>query len=316
MQQLGARVNDAVEIWRGGVNTWECDEMGHMNVRFYVVRFMEGLGGLALRLGLPDAFSAHATATLLVRDQHIRFLKEAHAGAPLHMVGGVIEIGESEAKVLQVLVHTRTGEPCATAISRICHTTPDGRPFAWPARTLAAAGPLTVEVPPQAAPRSIGADPVDSKAGLAAADGLGLGCAGRGVIGPADCDIFGRMRPEMFIGRVSDGVPGLLAPVRQAMRDTAPRTTGRIGGAVLEYRLIYLDWPIAGDHIELRSGLKGIGDKTQTMVHWLLDPVSGKPWGVSEAVAVNLDLDARKIIPIAESARAALAPHVTAGLSL
>ena len=32
-----------VEVWRGGVNTWECDEMGHLNVRFYVARAMEGL---------------------------------------------------------------------------------------------------------------------------------------------------------------------------------------------------------------------------------------------------------------------------------
>src|ERR1700761_1671694 len=99
---MGGRVSGAVEIWRGGVNTWECDEMGHMNVRFYVARFMEGLGGLALRLGLPQAFSAHANATLTVREHHIRFLKEAHAGAPLHMEGGVIEIDETGASLLQV----------------------------------------------------------------------------------------------------------------------------------------------------------------------------------------------------------------------
>ena len=30
-------------VWRGGVNTWECDEMGHMNVRFYLAKAMEGL---------------------------------------------------------------------------------------------------------------------------------------------------------------------------------------------------------------------------------------------------------------------------------
>ncbi|MEI9891118.1 MAG: hypothetical protein WDN45_11635 [Caulobacteraceae bacterium] len=24
------------EIWRGGVTPWQCDEMGHMNVRFYL----------------------------------------------------------------------------------------------------------------------------------------------------------------------------------------------------------------------------------------------------------------------------------------
>jgi acyl-CoA thioester hydrolase len=72
---------DGAELWRGGVNTWECDEMGHMNVRFYVVKAVEGLATLAALIGMPDAFRSDATSTLLVREQHIRFLKEAHAGA-------------------------------------------------------------------------------------------------------------------------------------------------------------------------------------------------------------------------------------------
>ncbi len=306
----------AAEIWRGGVNTWECDEMGHMNVRFYVARFMEGLAGLAMRLGLPEAFSARATATLLAREHHLRFLREAHAGVPLHMTGGVVDLGETDATLLLVLVHTRTGEPCATALTRVSHCAPSGRPFPWPVRTRAAADALRVEVPAFAVPRSIDAGPVEPIASLEAADRLGVGCAGRGTIAVSDCDAFGRMRPELFIGRVSDGVPGLLSPVRKAVMAAAAETTKRIGGAVLEYRLIYLDWPVAGDHIELRSGLRGFDDKTQRMIHWLLDPVSGRPWGVSEAVAVNFDLDARKIIPIPPAVREALASFVTEGLTL
>jgi hypothetical protein len=30
-----------VEVWRGGVNTWETDENAHMNVRFYITRALE-----------------------------------------------------------------------------------------------------------------------------------------------------------------------------------------------------------------------------------------------------------------------------------
>ena len=102
---------------------------------------------------------------------------------------------------------------------------------------------------------------------------------------------------------------GLLAPVRKAVVEALPDQPKRIGGAVLEYRLIYLDWPMAGDHVELRSGLQGFDEKTQRMNHWLLDPVSGKAWATSEAVAVNFDLDARKIIPIQPEARAVLANY-------
>ena len=33
-------------LWRGNANTWECDELGHLNVRFYMAKAQEALGGL------------------------------------------------------------------------------------------------------------------------------------------------------------------------------------------------------------------------------------------------------------------------------
>ena len=305
----------AVEIWRGGVNTWDCDEMGHMNVRFYVARFMEGLAGLARHLGLPRAFAPDATATLVVQDHHLRFLREARAGAPLYMTGGVVELDETGALVLQVLTHSATGEPCATALARVSHSPPHGRAFPWPSRARAAAERLRVEIPAFAAPRSIGLGPITPTATLERADGLGLACPARGIVGPVDCDAFGRMRPELFIGRISDGIPNLLAPMRGAVAAAAP-SVKRLGGAVLEYRLAYLDWPLAGEPVELRSGLAGFDHKTHRLIHWLLDPVSGRPWGVAEALGVNLDLDTRKIIPVTAEVQAALQPLVIEGLSL
>jgi acyl-CoA thioester hydrolase len=305
------------ELWRGGVNTWECDEMGHMNVRFYVSRAGEGLAGLARLLGMPDAFTPRAASTLMVADQHIRFLREAHAGTPLHMTGGVVSMDETSAVVLQVLIHTRTGEPAASFLSTVTHSKPEtGRPFPWPTRARQAAESLMVDVPAFAVPRSISGAALTPTASLHRAEALKLQCAARGAIGPQSCDVFGRMRAEEFIGRVSDGVPGLLGRMRTAVRDKAPQPVARVGGAVLEYRLLYLDWPRAGDHLELRSGLSAVEDKTQRMVHWLLDPLTGKAWGSAEAVAVNFDLDARKIIPIAPEARALLQEHIITGLTI
>lgn len=308
----------AVEVWRGGVNTWECDENGHMNVRHFVGRALEGLAGLAAELGMPRAFCETATATLLLREQHIRFLREAHAGAALHMTGGVVRLDEDEAWVYLELIHSATGEPAATFQTRIAHVTPrEGRAYPWPRDVRRQSQALMVEVPPHAAPRSIPLVPVSPVAGLARAEALGLRRTGRGVVGSAELDVFGRMRPEVFIGRVSDGVSGLVAPIRaavaSALAEGGPR---RLGGAVLEYRILYLDWPRAGDHLALRSGLASVDGRTQRLMHWLLDPVSGEAWVSSEAVAVNFDLDTRKVAPISEAARAALRPLIIEGLSL
>jgi acyl-CoA thioester hydrolase len=308
----------ATEVWRGGVNTWECDENGHLNVRHYVVRAMEGLGALAAELGMPRAFCDTASATLLVREHHIRFLREAHVAAPLHMTGGVLSLADDEAWLLFELIHSATRQPAATFRTRVAHVTPrEGRAFPWPGDVRVRAAALMVEAPAHAEPRSVALTPITPQASLPRAEALGLRRTGRGVVDATQVDVFGRMRPEVFIGRVSDGVSGLVAPIREAVASAlAGDTPPRLGGAVLEYRLLYLDWPRAGDHLALRSGLAAVDGKTQRLMHWLLDPVSGTAWATSEAVAVNFDLDTRRVAPISEAAQAALRPLIVEGLTL
>lgn len=306
-----------VEIWRGGVNTWECDEMGHMNVRFYVFRAVEGLAALAARLGMSGAYAADANSTLLVREQHIRFLRESHAGAALHMVGGVVEMGESEARLIQILIHSGSGEIAATFQTVVAHVTArDGLAFPWSDRARQAAEALAMEIPEKARSRSVALDPVESEASLERAEALGLLRIGLGVIAPQDCDVFGRMRPEIFISRVSDGIGALVGPLRKIVAESADPAPTRTGGAVLEYRLVQLNWPRAGDRFELRSGLVGADARTMRLVHWMVDPDSGKAWGTSEAVAITFDLDARKAVPVSDAARAAMMKTAVAGLAL
>lgn len=306
-----------VEIWRGGVNTWDCDEMGHMNVRHYVVRAQEGLIGLAAELGLPGAFSPHANATLLVKEHHIRFLREAHAGAPLTMLGGVIEMSETDARLLQLLIHPATGELAATFQTTVIHATPrEGQPFPWPRIARERAEALMVEVPEKARARSIDLSPFAPTASLARADALKLPRIGLGGLLPTDCDVYGRMRAEQFIGRVSDGIGAFIHPFRDLVVEHAEHRPQRMGGAVLEYRIAYLAWPRIGDRIDIRSGLVGTDARTMRVVHWMLDPATGEPWGTSEAVAITFDLDARKVVPVSDAARAALARFEVPGLAL
>lgn len=315
--EAGVNADGAIEVWRGGVNTWELDDMGHMNVRFYVARSVEGLVGLAAALGLPDAYRPNATSTLLIREQHIRFMREARARAPLHMTAGVLEIGESDARLQQLLIHSNTGEIAAAIQTVVAHVTAqDGRAFPWSAHTRQRAQTLMTTTPAHAAPRSLGLQPADSVASLEAADRLGLIRLAAGAFSDQECDVFGRMRAEQFIGRVSDGVPRLASAFRESVVEAAADKPARVGGAVLEYRILHLAWPRIGDRFEVRSGVAGVDQRAQRMVHWMLDPETGKAWGSSEAVAISLDLDARKVIPITEEAQAVIRRRITPGLAL
>ena len=285
--------------------------MGHLNVGFYVAKSMEALAGLAAELGMPAAFAPDAQATLIVREQHIRFVREARPNAPLSITGGVVEMGDSEARLLLLMRH-QDGALAASFQTVVAHATArEGRAFPWPDRVRARAEALTVEIPEQARARSLSLAPVESQAGLARADELGLKRTGLGAVRSGECDAFGRMRTELMMARISDGIPHFFEG-----RRPGDETRPKVGGAALEYRLIHVDWPRAGYRIELRSGAAGGDARFRKLVHWLLNPTTGKPWGVAEAIAVSFDLETRKIIALEGEELAAVEATAVKGLGL
>ncbi|MDX1294393.1 MAG: thioesterase family protein, partial [Hyphomonas sp.] len=79
--------------------------MGHMNVRIYVEKQMEGLAAFSHDLKMPHAFKAASPSTIVPVDQHIRFVREVLPGRPLTMHGCVLEHGEADALIYQELRH-------------------------------------------------------------------------------------------------------------------------------------------------------------------------------------------------------------------
>jgi acyl-CoA thioester hydrolase len=295
------------EIWRGGVTPWQCDEMGHMNVQFYLAIASQGLAGLAAMIGMPHAFTAGASSTLLVREHHVRFLKEAQPGAGLVMTGGLLEFGETEATLLQLLFHV-TGEPAAAITAKVQHVTPrDLRPFPWTRATRERVEDMRLEAPAFAGPRSIATAPVETMASLRQAEALGLPVVAGGAVMPADCDVFGRMLPDQLLGRIYASVGHMIRPSHEALLQAQPELNGRLGGAAVEYRAVYHAWPRAGDRVELRSAHREVTPKARRVVHWLLDPTSGRPWASGEVVSLFLDLQARKSLTLSADALEAMA---------
>jgi acyl-CoA thioester hydrolase len=305
-----------LEIWRGGVTPWQCDEMGHMNVRFYLAIATEALAGLAAALGMPRAFSPGASSTLLVREHHVRFLKEARAGAGLVMTGGVLSIGETDAVLLQLLFHT-DGAPAAALTTKVSHVTPQElKPFPWSKATRRLAEGLMVEAPDNAKPRGIASDPVATMASAANADRLGLPVVAMGALGPADCDAFGRMLPEQMLARVYASVSHVFGHSQKAVFAAAPELRGRLGGAAVEYRALYQSWAQIGDRVQMRSGHRALTPKSRSVVHWLLDPTSGQPWASAEVVSLFLDLKERRSLTLPDPVFQAMKIDQVDGLGL
>jgi acyl-CoA thioester hydrolase len=303
----------AIEVWRGGVATWECDSMGHLNVGFYVAKSMEALAGLAADLGMPRAFAPSADATLVVREQYIRFVREARPGAPLSIEAGVLEMGETDARFVFLMRHL-DGELAAGFQTVVAHCTAgEGRPFPWPDRIRARARALAAEVPERAAPRSLSLAPVETQASLQRANELSLRRTGLGVVAPTDCDPFGRMRTEGFMQRLSEAIPHFFAGRRPGNAEGEPP---KAGGAAVEYRLVHHAWPRAGDRLEMRSGSAGGDARIRRLVHWMLDPDTGRPWASAEAIAVSFDLQTRKLITLSDAELARAEADSVPGLGL
>lgn len=306
-----------ITVWRGIANQWDCDEMGHMNVRIYVEKAMEGLAVFAQHIAMDHAFRANTPSTLIPADQHIRFMREALPGLPLTMTAGVLEVGESDAVIYQDMRHS-DGAPAAAFRTRISHAeAKSAKPFPWSSRTRSALENLICIPPDETAPRSVDPDgaviPLN-EANMAAAEAVGAPLAGTGAVPLSHCDTHGRMEAHWVIGRISDSIPNLLYDWRRKIGDSSGGA--RMGAAVLEYRLVYRRWPKAGDVFEVRTSLGRVEEKTHSLIHWVLDPVSGLAWATTEAVAVTFDLDKRKVLPTPKGQIAELEKIAPRGLKV
>lgn len=283
-------------LWRGNANAWECDELGHLNVRFYVAKAAEAAGALAQMIAMPGAFEARANATLLARTMTMRFLAEVPPGAPLAIRGGVVDYGETGLTAVMVLDHCALNRPAATFMVQLDHYAPSfERVFPWSTRTRAALDQMTVEPPAEAATRSLSETAANLEVSLARADALGLEEVGRGMINSHETDAFGRMRAEFAFGKISNSVIHLESGFPEqwaAFRDNQPLTAA---SAVLEARLNFRRFVRAGTGYVVRTGLAGVTDKVRRLVHWVCDPATGAPLWTMEAVGCLLDLETRRL---------------------
>jgi acyl-CoA thioester hydrolase len=299
-----------IEVLRSGVNTWECDQMGHMNVRHYFACANRGLALLALELGLsPSSLRTHARA-LRARDQHVRFVRELRPGVYYTLRAGLIAVSRERLNVYAQMEVLHTGEVAASMLSEVALLDlASGHELPFPEQVLERAQSLMAPVPDAYAPRGLARDVPRPPPRREEALARGMYGAYLSPVTAEDVDASGAMTEAAFMARVSDGIGHYF----QAL--SGPRSQG-IGGAALEYRYIFHARPQVGDIIEVRSALKGLGNKTSHICHWIFDVESGRCVATSEAVAVSFDLTTRKAIAIPDDVRTHLEARVMSDLSV
>ena len=298
-----------IETLRSGVNSWECDHMGHMNVRYYFARASQGLSGLALRLGLSARTLRQRSQALRVHDQHVRFLKELRPGAAYTLSSGVLRASGQELEVYQELRSADGERLCATMLSvASLRDSKSDDPVALGEEVLRRVPDVQAQLPGGQFERGVPRAPSRTHMTHERALSMGLVGAYLAPVMPEDCDDEGAMTEAAFMARVSDGIGHFFS------RTNPPGAP--VGGAALEYRYLYHRRPRAGDLIEVRSGLKALGRKTRAFCNFIFDVETGECVARSEAVAVYLDLQTRRALPIPEDARAQMQSELVPDLAL
>lgn len=291
-------------IHRSNVNAWDCDENGHLNVRYYISKNAQGLTHLLADLGLSPPRLAELELRPRLIVQHVRYHREARVAAPLVGTGRFVGVDGNRLMLYSELLNSMDATLYTTFNSELEFVDVNGDRVPPPLGRDCIAG-----VPPEhGAVRSL---PATAKPGLPLAQALAAGYVetGRGTVMADECDRAGRLEPYQYAARIADGIPNLMSTL-QTPDEFALRAEGELGGAVIESRAAYHQELCAGERFVLLSGLRSFAAKTMHLSHLLFNLETNALAFSSEGIGVALDLRSRRAVPFAAERQALMRERI------
>ena len=285
------------------VQSDEIDSLGHMNVRYYVSRMEQANRQLIELSGVSEHVLQRG---LLLRvDTYTRFWREQFEGAPLHTLGGVLELGEGGIRTYLEVRNAASEEVAATFVVTTALFDHDTRkPLALPARADELDPDLLVTIPRYAQPRSLSLGPVrrdlplqQLEESIPEVEGGGMMSGRRqAVIEPEDVDTNGWLKEDvelMFLpfAKQARQEGGQMGPPVFYTADGR-----RVGWAVMETRTLTFAYPRLGDTLAYFSADLTLEARSRLSRRWAFNRDSGRLLGISDTVGVCIDLQARRAI--------------------
>lgn len=95
-----------ITTYRGTVYPWHCDQMGHMNVMWYVGKFDEAAWNLLLDIGFPPSYLRAQNRGFGVVNMAVEYNQELYAGDALEIRSAVTGVGAKVIAVRQTMVRS------------------------------------------------------------------------------------------------------------------------------------------------------------------------------------------------------------------
>ena len=275
--------------WQGEAAQYECDELGHLNMRHYMTKAQQARQMFIMQMGLIHAFENGTPSTVRVQEFHIKYMREAMPGSPLRIETAITRLGEDDLSLIHIMYHGN-GDIAATIREQLEHVyLPTMKSFPWPKRLMERAKDKIVETPDFAMSRGLPNTPMTG-ANLETVEKWGCTPIGRGVFQSWEIGNSGTVCAQHVLGRLSGCIRHFEDGWPEGIED------GPVIGVLLEIRFRFHTFAQSGDPFVLSSGVLGAEGKIRQLVHHMTNPISGRPIGSFIAVNALIDLEKRKLV--------------------
>ena len=122
------------ETARGTVHAWQCDHMGHANLRAYGEFFEQAVWQVFHRIGMTPSVLRGEEVRMAGVQQNISYRRELLPGDVVLVRSRLLEISEKKLRMQHEMVHLESDEVCATSeITAVCIDPRTRRPRPFPA---------------------------------------------------------------------------------------------------------------------------------------------------------------------------------------
>jgi acyl-CoA thioester hydrolase len=285
-------MNKLIPCYRGAVDAWECDQMGHMNVQFYMAKVAEAFGHLQNSLGLSPEVIRQQKKGLRFKDLRIQYKAEVHAGSILHGLAGIRRIEGDNLIGFIHLFDTAFNRLSSAYEFTVVYTDLDQHtPLPLPSFLRDAADQMADNHPNMYQPAPFAGSMMPAKP-LA-----NMFESARSSVDVWECDIFKHVEMRHVIGYFSDAATHILGAVgltREAVRDR------NLGSAALDYYSEFHAPVRMSSPIALKSGLMGAEGKIFRFGHNLVNLDTNEIAVTTTVLGCYFDMTARKSVPLPE----------------
>lgn len=285
-------MNKLIDSYRGAVDAWECDQMGHMNVQFYMVKASEAFGHLQNALGLDPARIRREKKDFRLKTLRIQYKSELHAGSILHGISGIRRV---EGNILTGFTHL--WDTAFDKLSAVYEFSAeftdliDDKAADLPEDIADKARSLADDHPDLFAPSPIKSILMPRR------DMDHMFDSSRTAVNVWECDMFDHMELRHIVGRFSDAASHAMAAVGLTRESVKARN---LGSAALDY---YSEFhaPIKRSRpIVLRSGILEAKGKIFSFGHNLINLDTDEIAVTTTVLGCYFDMEKRKSVSLPE----------------